>query len=164
MQHNTFLLKPIFKAIIYTGLLVGTLDILSALTDYYIDTGKNPLIIFKFIASGILGEPAFSGGNGIILLGLLLHYFIALSFTALFFCIYTKIMFLSKYKIITGILYGIFIGVIMNFVIVPMSLAPKMSFELFKVIKAFLILIVMIGIPLSFLTNHFFMLNMKNHI
>ena len=51
--------------ILQAGLIVGTLDILSAFIYYFIKSGKtNFLVIFKFIASGIFGKAAGDGGTG----------------------------------------------------------------------------------------------------
>jgi hypothetical protein len=147
--------KSTLRAIILMGLIVGTLDILSAIIDYYIATGKGPAGIFKYIASAILDKQAFLGGTGIIVLGLLLHYLVAFLFTILFIVLYRNVKFMSGNKIIVGVLYGIAIGVIMNFIVVPLSLTPKMPYQGLKVIKAFLILICMIGLPLTFLAPRF---------
>ncbi len=56
-------MRPL-KLILLSGLLVGTLDILAAFVDYYIATGKNPLIILKFIASGVFRKTALTGNGG----------------------------------------------------------------------------------------------------
>lgn len=141
--------------ILCTGLFVGTLDILTALAKYYLTTGKNPLFIFRYIASGILGKDAFSGGTGTILTGLLLHYGIALSFTLLFCFLYHNLRFGARHKILTGIVYGIFIWAIMTFLVVPLSHAPKGPFDISAAVKELLILIFMIGLPLAFLAGRF---------
>lgn len=137
------------------GVLVGTLDILAALVDYYVATHKNPIVIFKFIASGLLGQVAFAGGTGIILLGILLHYCIAIFFTGLFFILYSKLPIMAANRLVSGLLYGIIIGLVMNFIVVPLSFTPKMPYTVFKVLKAILILVGMIGLPLSFLIKRF---------
>lgn len=141
--------------IICAGLFVGTLDILAALLKYYFTTGKNPLFIFQYIASGILGNDAFSGGTGTILTGVLLHYTIALSFTLLFCFLYRTFRFCSRHKILTGILYGLFIWAVMSFIVVPFSHAPQGPFDTAAAVKELLILIFMIGLPLAFLTGRF---------
>jgi len=154
--------KSIGSKIFYSSLLVGTLDILTALIKYYLTAGKNPLFIFKYIASGILGMDAFSGGTSIILIGLLLHYIIAMAFTALFYLLYIRITLLSKNKIITGVIYGIFIWLVMNLVIVPLSNTPKSPFNFSHALQEMIILIVMIGLPLSFLAHYFSQQNKQN--
>ena len=149
-------IKISFKTILLSGLLVGTLDILSAFADVYISTGKNPLVVLNYIASGAVGKTAFAGGAGIQLLGLLFHFIIAFSFTVLFYWLYSKNKLPSKNWIITGIIYGIFIGVIMNLIVVRLSYipsAPLSAMKPLKVLKAVLILICMIGLPLSFIAN-----------
>lgn len=143
------------KTVVILGLIVGSLDILAAIIDYYLSTQKNPVVIFKFIASGVLGQSAFSGGTGIILLGLLLHYIIAFLFTIFFVWLFIKTNLSSKNKLLTGILYGIFIWFVMSQIVLPISSTPKLPFHYLKALKAMLILICMIGLPLAFLTGKF---------
>ncbi|QNL52342.1 hypothetical protein H8S90_00960 [Olivibacter sp. SDN3] len=142
--------------VLYSGLLVGTFDILAALVNYYLSTGKNPLFVFKYIASGLFGTDAFSGGIAIILAGLLLHYIIAMVFAVVFYLLYFNAPILSAYKIVTGIMYGVFVWTIMNLIVVPLSQTPKSAFNGLQALKEMLILIVMIGLPLSFLAHYFF--------
>jgi hypothetical protein len=155
MDQQQFLSKSTLRAIICMGLIVGTLDILSAIVDYYIASGNGPANIFKYISSGIMDKAAFEGGRKVIILGLLLHYMIAFSFTIFFVALYMKSKFMSGNKIIVGVLYGIFIGVVMNFMVVRLSYTPKGPFVWYKYVKAFLILICMIGLPLAFLAPRF---------
>ncbi|HEY4612913.1 MAG TPA: hypothetical protein VII11_08025, partial [Bacteroidota bacterium] len=88
------------KAILTTWLLAGTLDILAAFTQYMIGTGgKNPVNVLLFIASGVFGrETAFSGGYPMAALGLAFHYFIAFTWTLLFYLAYPKMNILAKNK------------------------------------------------------------------
>lgn len=147
--------KP--SVIIKAGLLVGTLDILSAFIYYFIKTGKKDVFtILKYIASGLFGREAFSDRNGMIIAGLFLHYFIAFVFTLFFFWLFPKINVLSKNRIGTGILYGIFIWMVMNLVVVPSSAISERPFDAVNAAINVLILIICIGIPLSFMANSFY--------
>ena len=146
------------RIILLSGLLVGTLDIASAFVDVYISTGKNPLIVLPFIASGLLGKPALEGGAGIMLLGLLLHYIIAFTFTIFFFRIYPQLKLSSVNWILGGIGYGIFIWLIMNLIVVQLSGAPHgpiSAMKAVKILKSSLILICMIGLPLSYIAHKY---------
>ena len=145
-----------FSKIIKAWLIVGTLDISSAFIYYFIKTGNNPLTILNYIASAILGKEAFSGGTMIRLLGLFLHYFIAFSFTIFFFWLFPKIKIFSKNKILTGIVYGIFVWAVMNLVVVPLSNIAARPFNVVSAIINAVILIVCIGIPLSFMASKFY--------
>ena len=96
------------------GLLAGTLDILCASVQFYIRTGKNPAAVLKFIASGIFGKAAITGGTEMALLGLLFHFIIAFTWTIIFFFFYPQISHIAKSKMIAGLLYGLFIYTIMT--------------------------------------------------
>ena len=143
--------------ILQAGLIVGTLDILSAFIYYYIKSGKtNFLVIFKFIASGIFGKAAGDGGTDMILAGFILHYAIAFSFTVFFFWLYPKVNVMSKNRIVTGVVYGLFVWALMNLVVVPLSNTVHRPFKIEGALINMGILIVCIGLPLSFIANAFF--------
>lgn len=148
--------KNKLKLILLSGLLVGTLDIVSACIDYYIATGKGPEGVLRFVASGVFGQQAFTGSNAMPAWGLLFHYIIAFSFTILFFWLYPKIKIMAAYPVITAVCYGIFMWVVTTRIIMPLSNTPKGTFHFWKAIKAILILVVMIGIPLSFIAKNYF--------
>jgi len=156
--NNPFIKFPA-KTILLSGLLVGTLDILSAFVDYYTATGKNPLAILPYIASGVFGKSVLTDAStGMMVMGLLFHYFIAFSFTVFFFWLYSKTRLLPANWILSGFVYGIFIWVIMNLIVVQFSGVPHgpvsaMKFN--KIIKSALILICMIGLPLSFIAHKY---------
>lgn len=144
--------RNILKPLVITGLVVGTLDGLAAVGMYYVQTGNNPLNVFRFIASGIFGRPAFSGGVTMALLGLLFHYVIAAGWTILFFWLAARFFYLTKNWIVSGVMYGIFIWLMMNLVIVPLSLVPMKDGpkEWAGIIKGVLILIVCVGLPVAY--------------
>lgn len=150
-------MNKLTSAIIKSGLIVGTLDILSAFIYVFIKTGQFvPFSILKFVASGVFGKEASSGGTAIIVSGLVFHYLIAFSFTFFFFWLFPKIKALLENKLLTGIMYGIFIWIIMNLIIVPLSSVPHRPFNIVNALINALILIVCIGIPLSFMASNFY--------
>lgn len=140
---------------IWAWLLVGTLDILAASTQTLIN-GRDPLVMFRFIASGVFGSEAMAGGVGYSLVGLFFHYCIALGWTVLFFLIYPKIDVLAKNRIVTGFLYGIFVQLCMSFIVLPLANTPPIPFNPIGMIKAALILVFAIGIPLSFIARWYY--------
>lgn len=143
-------MKPI-KLIVKAGLIVGTLDILAAFLNFYIQTGKNPSIVLKYIASAALGKTASYDPTLVILLGLLFHFIIAFIFTILFSFICDKLWDWFKNRYIIAILYGILIWMVMNLLVVPNSLAPEIPFTWTKALLNCVILIICIGFPLSYL-------------
>lgn len=145
-----------WKTIVLAGLLVGSLDIIAALVQFYIKTGKDPLIVLKYIASAVFGKAAYSSGNMMAVWGLLLHFLIAFIWTILFFLIYPKLRLLSWNRVVTGILYGIFIWIMMTQLVVPMTKVSAGAFNLKQAIIAVLILIGAIGLPLSFMAHRYY--------
>ncbi len=146
-QQNT---KPLVKTIARVGLLVGSLDILSACLHAYIVRGTAPGIVLRFIASAAVGKPAFTGGREMPLLGLLFHFIIAYSFTILFFLLYPHLKIMRKSMALTAIVYGIVIFVVMNLLVLPLTKIPRATFHFDKAAIATGILIIAIGLPLSF--------------
>lgn len=142
-------------AILFAGLIVGTLDILCAITQTLIN-GRNPIGMLKFIASGIFGPEALSGSDMFAVYGLFFHFCIALIWTILFFFLYSRISLMRKNKIVTGIVYGIFIQVMMSQVVLKLANTPPLPFRLVGQLKAAGILIVAIGIPLAFLAERYY--------
>jgi hypothetical protein len=150
------------SAIITTGLLAGTCDIVAACTQFYIKTGKSPILVGQYIASALFGkETAYSGDVSMIILGFLFHYVVAFGWTILFFMAYPKISFLRGNKVIAGIVYGAFVWVMMSQVVVPMTLIGRGAFNFTNAAQAMAILMVCIGIPISLMANRFYKAGQK---
>jgi hypothetical protein len=149
--------RKLGKEILLTGLLAGTLDITGATLNYIIPTYRDPANILKFIASGVLGSmTAFTSGWWPAALGLFLHYFIATSWTAIFYLGYDRIMKLAPNKILAGIVYGCFVWLFMSRVVVPLSRTPKFPFNPTQAMIGVGIIIVAIGLPISIRASKYF--------
>lgn len=143
-------MKPLLKTVLLTGLLVGTTDIIAAHVSVWIQTGNFPTKVFQYIAGGALElETSMKGGLGIALLGMLFHYFIATSWTTFFFVIIPKLKFLHFNKYVVGFLYGIFVGAVMTFLILPLSALPASPFVFSKAIVGWCILGTVLGVPIA---------------
>ncbi len=143
------------KIIFLAGLTAGSLDILSAFIDHYIQSGKGPEGVLRFIASGVFGQEAFTDGDKMIFFGLLFHFIIAFCFTIFFYWLYQTVPFLWRNTVVTAILYGLFIWVVMNLIVVPLSNTNKYPFHAVNAVKSLLILICMIGLPLTLIIKYF---------
>ena len=148
--------KNIVAAIFMAGLVVGTLDLSAAMIQTII-MGREPLKLMQYISSGMFGSRAFEGGLTYAVLGVVFHYFIAFVWTGIFFIVYPKIKNFAGNKIITGIVYGLFIWLIMNMVVVPLSKIPSRPFNLNNALIGLGILIIAIGIPLSIMAHRFYL-------
>ncbi|MDQ7949115.1 MAG: hypothetical protein REI78_10730 [Pedobacter sp.] len=139
------------KFILKAAFIVGTLDILAAFLNFYAKTGKNVGIVLKYIASSIFGKQAMAGGEDMVLTGLLLHYLIALIFTLFFALIYKNMWRWFQHTVLIAIIYGVFVWLVMNLLVVPQTLALPIPFSWSAGLINCLILIVCIGLPLAYL-------------
>jgi hypothetical protein len=140
-----------FKTVLLTGLFAGTMDLISAYLAQWIKTGKYAGKMLYYIAGGALGLPAaIPGGNAVALCGLFFHYFIAFAFTLFFFLIFPKLKFLSFNKYLVGMLYAVFVDVVMAVVILPLSRLPTGPFSVADSIINWISLGVVFGIPIAY--------------
>ena len=139
------------KAVLLTGLFVGTTDLVSAYITQWIKTGKFAERMLNYIAGGALGlEISIPGGNAVALLGLFFHYFIAFSFTLLFFLLLPRVKFLAFNKYLIGMLYAVFVNVVMGQVILPLSRLPTGPFSVAHSIVEWITLGVLFGVPIAY--------------
>jgi hypothetical protein len=76
---------------------------------------------WQSVASGLLGKASFEGGNATIALGLALHFFIAFMMALVYVKASHKLSALTTRPIVMGVLYGLVLYVVMNFVVIPLS-------------------------------------------
>jgi len=139
------------KTVLLTGVFVGTTDLVAAYVTQWIKTGKFADRMLHYIAGGALGlETSMKGGNGVAFLGLFFHYFIAFAFTLLFFLVFPRLKFLWFNKYLVGMLYGVFVAVMMSQVILPITPLPTGPFDLSNSIIGWITLGVVLGIPIAY--------------
>ena len=153
MQPNS---KNLFLTILWTGLFVGYLDITAAIINFMFNSDKSPTVIFNYIASAAFGKQRAYSEKWMVAAGILFHFIVAYSFTIFFFLMYPRLHFLSKNRLLTGILYGCFVWCIMNLLIVPNTYIDKYPTLVAKTLIQVGILIIAIGLPLSFIASWFF--------
>ena len=97
------------KAILFGGLTVGVLDCIAASTSALVK-GRSPAGVWQYVASGLLGSESYNYGWKSILLGLLIHFFIAFSVATVYYLASRKFPILVRQAILFGALYGIETG------------------------------------------------------
>ena len=140
--------------VLWIGLLAGTLDITDNLI-FNALRGITPRMVFQFIASGLIGRKAFGAGFASVVLGVILHYVIALTWTAIFYAASRKLPILIRRPVISGLLYGGAVYLFMNFVVLPLSGIPRVhsAITLANRINAVLALLLCIGLTISLLVH-----------
>jgi len=145
------------KSILLSGLVAGTLDILAAIFVYSVFLNKVKVItLLQGIASGIFGKSAFEGGIMMAALGLIFHYFIACSFSTAYFISYPILRLRNSNPWIAGMLYGILVWSMMNLVVLPLSNVATTNIKLIPAIRAIIILMICVGLPISHLANRYY--------
>ncbi|MFH6988865.1 DUF1440 domain-containing protein [Flavobacterium collinsii] len=151
-------MKSKTKTILTAWLVAGTLDVTAAITVYAFILQKTTAIkLLQSIASGVFKKEAYSGGSIMALFGLGFHYLIALSFAWLYFIIYPYLPFLKKSAVVSGFLYGIFVWIIMNLIVLPIAfpVLPEKHLD-FPLFLSMLILMFCIGLPIAFITRKYY--------
>ena len=136
-------------AISIGGLVAGTLDLLQACIWFGWDI---PLVI----AGGLLGRKAFSGGAGTYILGVALHYFIALSAAAIYYAASRRLNYLRESWIVCGLFFGAAVDDFMRLVVLPLSaLHSHGPYELQDLLKGVCTHMVVVGLPIAFSVRRF---------
>jgi hypothetical protein len=144
-KRNTFLI------IVLTGFLTGTLDAFAAIIWAH---KVPPAVIFDYIASGVFGKAAYTGGAPMLLWGILFHYIIAFAFTVVFYLGYPVAYKISQNKYVTGLIYGMVTWIIMNLFVVPLSkIGFKPFLHVWPVAIGIGILILCIGMPVAIIAD-----------
>jgi hypothetical protein len=136
-------------AILVGGLIAGTLD---AILAFYTFGSRMP----QGIASGLLGRSSFQGGAATWILGLALHFLIALSMASVYFAASRKLPFLKEYPLICGLFYGMALYLVMNLVVVPLS-AIHASGPIGRadLIHGLLVHMILIALPIAYSVRTF---------
>jgi hypothetical protein len=131
-------------AIAVGGLIAGTLDLGQAVILF---GAKIPLAI----AAGLLGPQAFHGGAATYILGVLLHFVIALSAAAVYFAASRKLQFLAEYPLVCGLFFGAAVELVMRLIVLPLSaLHASGPYEYRDLVQGLVVHMVVIGLPISF--------------
>lgn len=117
------------RALLTGWLTVGTVDIMDAVL-MTLWRGGSPARMLQGIASGLLGPASFEGGPATSALGLGLHYFIAFVVVTTYLVASQRYELLARKWVPCGIVYGLGVWVVMNFVVIPLSMIghfPKLT-------------------------------------
>ena len=130
-------------------LVAATCDICYATGFSYAYRGTPPSRILQSVASGVLGADAYQGGTSTAVLGLGLHYLNALIITCISFAAAALVPALVRRPIVMGVLYGIVIYAVMNYVVIPLSrIGPRPTPPTPTWVTGLLVHMFLIGLPI----------------
>src|SRR4051794_19452237 len=99
--------SPVLRPILVGGALAGVLDAVDALVAFKLVLGFGPIPIYQFVASGMLGPSAFSGGVSTALVGVAVHFLIAFSAAAAYVLASVRLPLLRQKAVPYGAAFGI---------------------------------------------------------
>lgn len=159
MRNITGNARALQALTVLAGLVAGTIDIGSA---SLINT-LSPVVILHAIASGLIGEAAFRGGAATALLGLLLQWGMSILIAAIYVAAISLRPRMRGRWVVSGVLAGIVIFLVMNYVVVPLSAAPfRPHLNLHGLLTAFspykflanLLAMILFGLIIAFFVRH----------
>ena len=137
------------------GLITGTLHLLVQVGLVYGLILKSPFISsLQYLASGAIGNAAFTGGLATALLAVILEFVMTIIIAGVFILSADRIPLLRRYVISGSLLYGLGLYFVMNLIVLPLSAAPELPAPpMWLLIELVLEHIVLIGLPLGILVQ-----------
>jgi uncharacterized membrane protein YagU involved in acid resistance len=151
--------RELLPEIFLGGMTAGALDLSFACLNARLRGGFGPSMVLKAIASGLLGTHALFRGTGIAFLGLVLHFYIAFIWAAFFAVAALRWPILARHAVLCGALYGVFIFVVMKWIVLPLSAYPKplwrngISFG--QLVLELAAHILLVGLPIALSVRYF---------
>lgn len=139
-------LIPRSATILLGAIVVATLDIVFAIGFWY-PRGVAPARIFQSVAAGLYGRASFTGGTRTVVIGALLHFFIALCIVLVYWLASRRYDVLIRRPILCGSLYGVLVYLVMNYVVIPLSATQRAAFLLLWIVSSVLVHAFLVGVP-----------------
>jgi len=116
--------RSIVRAVVIGGLIGGALDLAFAVS-FAGYNGAAPGRVFQAVASGLLGNAAFSGGAGVQALGIASHFVLSLIWAALFAAVASHVPALMRRPLLAGMVFGVIVFLCMRLIVLPLSAYPR---------------------------------------
>lgn len=134
------------------GLTIGILDALCGILRGAL-SGVPAGRVMQSVASGLLGQAAFKGGAQMVALGTLLHFFIATMVMLVYLLASRRIGWLNANPWVSGVVYGLVVFVVMNFVVLPLSAVTLSPRTLSRLLPGVFIHLVAVGLPAALIAR-----------
>ncbi|HET7202456.1 MAG TPA: hypothetical protein VFI92_03730 [Steroidobacteraceae bacterium] len=140
--------EPLTQTLVGGG-IAATLDIVYAIVRQA-GRGRSPEWTLQSVASGWLGEDAFTSGSAGAALGLLSHYAILMVAAGLFVLASRRWPPLRTHAALAGLSFGVLVYLFMNFVVLPLSAFPfDLTYTAERLIEGFVSHALLVGLPIA---------------
>jgi hypothetical protein len=143
------------RATLLGGAVIAVLDGLDAIVAYRLVLGLDPVTIYQFVASGMLGPEAFSGGVGAALVGVLVHCAVAVAAAGSYAFASARWSVLVGRPAVFGALYGLLVFGAMNYGVIPLSLIPPSPFSLPLFVNGVVGHVLFVGLPAAYVARRY---------
>jgi hypothetical protein len=137
--------------IVAAGIIAGTTNLVAAGAIF----GGTMTHGFQMIASGLLGEEAYSGGIRAAVLGAVLHFAISIAAAGLYLWAALRHHALIRHWLVGGVVFGVLAYLVMSLVVVPLSHAADPDFSLGMIVKELVAHTVLFGVPIAGIVRAF---------
>jgi hypothetical protein len=144
------------RAILWSLLIAGPLDMSDALIFTYLRGGR-PFRVLLAIASAALGPTALKGGWGTAMVGLSFHFLIVGVAATVYWVASRWLPFLTRYAVVSGLVYGGIVYLFMNRVVIPLSLLPKPTAppSTVSLVNGVLAVMLFVGLPIALIVRRY---------
>ena len=153
-QTKGKLIPSAFHSIVLGWLAVGVLDAIAASTNAAA-RGISPVRVWQYVASSLFGPESFERGTTTVIIGLLIHFGVALGVATGFYLIARLFPFVIRHAVASGIVYGIFVYFAMQYIFVPLTMVKQGGFSWSGFISGILIHMFVVGLPPALITRRF---------
>lgn len=144
-----------YRAVLYGGLIAGALDLSAALVSNAI-RGIEPVRLMQSIASGLLGDTAYAQGTATASLGVLLHFLMMFIICGIYYAASRRLAVLTDRPVVMGVLYGVAVYLVMNFLVLPLSAFPhQLAYTPASFAIGMSIIVVCVGLPIAFVVRRY---------
>jgi hypothetical protein len=112
-------------AILWGGLICGTLDLSSALIDAAMNFKMGPTRLLQNVAGALLGPNTYNDGAASAALGFVLHFTVAFTATTIFYLLSRRFPLLVKWAVPSGLVYGAIVFFAMYRGVIPLTIQLK---------------------------------------
>jgi len=141
-------MKP--AALVLTGgFAAGSLDIAFACVFWRLKAGLGAERVLQSVAAGLMGKESFAGGAAAAGLGLVLHFAIATAMALAYYLVARQWPLLCRQAVACGIVYGLMLYGVMNFIVVPLSAAPPGSQDPLWIATSIVAHVALVGVPIA---------------
>jgi len=137
------------RAILLSGFTAGTMDIGAACLIYNV----GPIIVLQAIAAGQLGDRSYSEGATSAVLGLTLQWAMSCLIASIYVVAARRLPVLNRRWLASGLVYGVIVFVVMNYVVVPLSAVGKHPTFTTRTLIGNLLAMFLFGLVISFIEH-----------